>query len=365
MAMEKNLQAATDNFIRVISDPLSSNDEVNTSLQPCFELLPNSSEDEVNTFLKRVMSLTSLPDIERASLATTVCGYLVEQGFPSYAILNDFIDFYERLLDKSNPFFHVLFSHIEKIKIEGEERDEEINKIYSELINDQELVDNDTYNAIISLDKFYACGISLFSINKENFETAKSRLNEKVEFIGNYSQGCYWIARLFTVLFNEPVVVIDIDREIGFEGKISGIVDNYQLQHLLMGLPMLNDGETSISKESLAIANGTGPQSSEETIECKWNMYNLELCTQPTWKTLINNKENPAQSIEFREYWIWSEGAPMDIPVYSNHRVILLGLPSYSRSSRAQRTFKNLKANIDIEKVLTEEEIRKWLNRTV
>jgi len=356
------LQQATENFIRVISDPLSSNEDVNTSLQPCFRLLADSNEEDVNIFMKRTFALVNLPNIERASLATTICGYLVENGFPSNAILYDFIDFYEGLLDKSRPFFDLLSSHTSKMRVPEEEKEEAINKIYSELLNDEDLVDNDTYNAVIALDKFYACGISLFSINRENFEKAKVRLKDKVVITGNYSQGCYWIDRLFTVLFDEPVVVIDIDNEIGFEGKINGVVDNYQLQHLLMGIPLLNKNGVSISEENLAIVNGTGPQSSENSIESKWNMYNLGLCTQPTWKTLVNNQEDISQSIEFRDYWIWSEGSPMDIPVYDGYRVILLGAPSYSRSSRIQRTFKNLKANIDIEKELSEEEINRWLN---
>ena len=356
------LQKVTDEFVRVISDPLSTNEDVNASLQPCFKLLPDSSEQDVNQFLSRLMSLTSLPNMERASLATTICGYLVENGFPSDAVLYDFIDFYEGLLDKSLPFFEILSAHISKMRVVQEERDEAINQIYSELLNDEDVVDNDTYNAVISLDKFYACGISLFSISRDNFEKAKVRLKDKVASVENYSEGCFWIGKLFTVLFDEPVVVIDVDNQVGFEGKISGIVDNYQLQHLLMGLPLLNNGTASISEENLAIAKGTGMQTSENSIENKWNMYHLGLCHQPNWQMLINNEENPSQSVEFRQYWIWSEGSPADIPVHNGRRVILLGLPSYSRSSRAQRTFKNLKASIVVENELSGEEIDKWLS---
>lgn len=355
------LQKATDEFIRVISDPLSSNEDVNTFLQPCFKLLPDSNEQDVNRFMRKLMALTSLPDMERASLATTICGYLVENGFPSDTVLYDFIGFYEGLLDKSRPFFEILSAHIGKMRVVQEEREEAVNQIYSELLNDEDVVDNDTYNAVISLDKFYACGVSLFSINRHNLEKAKVRLKDKVSFVADYSEGCFWINKLFTVLFDEPIVVIDIDRRIGFEGKISGIVDNYQLQHLLMGLPILNDGGASISEENFAIANGAGVQTSENSVENKWNMYHLGLCYQPNWQTLINNEENPNQSVEFRQYWIWSEASPVDIPVYKGHRSVLLGLPSYSRSSRAQRTFKNLKAEITIEKELSKEDIATWL----
>lgn len=359
------LQKATDEFIRVISDPLSSNEDVNSSLQPCFKLLPDSSEQDVNRFMRRLMALTSLPDMERASLATTICGYLVENGFPSDAVLYDFIGFYEELLDKSRPFFEILSAHVSKMRVVQEEREEAVNQIYSELLNDEDIVNNDTYNAVISLDKFYACGVSLFSINKDNLEKAKTRLKGKVTFVADYNEGCFWINKLFTVLFDEPIVVIDIDRRIGFEGKISGIVDNSQLQHLLMGLPILNDGVVAINEENLAIAKGLGAQTSENIVEDKWNMYHLGLCHQPNWQTLINNKESPDQSVKILQYLIWSEASPADIPVYNGRRTVLLGLPSYPRSSRAQRTFKNLKATITIERELSEEEITAWLKGDV
>ena len=358
------LQKVTDEFIRVMSDVLSSNEEVNAALQPCFKALSDSDEEGVNEFMKRTFLLVSLPDLERASLAATVCGYLVERGFPSYAIVDDFIGFYEGLLDKTVSFYKILFSQIEKLDVAEEERDEKIDELYSDLINDKEIISNEVYNAIMSLDKFYACGISFFSINKDNFYKAKMRLKEKVNFVGNYSQGCYWFSTLFNVLFDEPVIVIDVDKKIGFTGKINGIVDNYQLQHLLMGLPMLNDGNPAICDEDLAVVNGTGEQTTDRSIENKWNMYNLELCTKTGWNEFINTDE-PAKSIEYRDCWIWSEGSPQDISVHNGKRVILLGKPSYSRSSRMQRTFKNLNANVKIEKELSKEEIDQWLYHTI
>ncbi len=358
------LQKATDEYIRVMSDVLSTNEEVNAALQPCFKALSEADEEGVNEFMKHTFSLVNLPDLEKASLAATVCGYLVERGFPADSIIDDFINFYEGLIDKSLTFFRMLFYQIDKLDTDDEQRDEKIDEIYSELINDKELISNDVYNAISALDKFYACGISLFSTDKNNFYKAKEKLQQKVDFVGNYSQGCYWFSTLFSVLFDELVVVIDIDRSIGFVGKINGIVDNYQLQHLLMGMPYLNNGKSVITEEDLAVVNGTGEQTTDRSIENKWNMYNLELCSKEDWQTLINTDE-PGKSVEYRDSWIWSEGKPQDITRYDGRRVILLGMPSYSRSTKVQRTFKNLKANIEIEKELSKEEIDKWLYHTI
>jgi len=353
-----NLRQATDEFIEIMSSPLSSNDEVNSHLQKCFKYLSDADKKEVDLFMKRVFSLSGLANLERASLATTICGYLVEKGFPSEAILPDLINLYDNLLNKARIFYEMLYAEVRNIDEMDEERDAKINKIFSDLVSDKEVISTETYNSIVSLDKFYACAISLFSINKENFHIAKKRLGEKVAFVGAYNEGCYWIDKLFTVLFDEPVIVIDIDNKVGFKGKINGVVDNYQLQHLLMGIPLLNNGETAISEEDLQVVNGEGEQKTDRSIESKWNMYNLELCEQTNWQKII---DNPSQSVELRNTWIWGEGAPKDISVHNGYRVILLGLPSYSRSSTIQRTFKNLEASIEIESKLTAEEIDSWL----
>lgn len=357
----ENLQQATDDFIEAMSSPLSSNEEVNSLLQNCFKHLSDASREDVNFFMKRIFALSGLPNLDRASLATTICGYLVEKGFPSDAILPNMISLYDNLLNKSRIFYEMLYAEIRNIDELDENREAKINKIFSNLVSDKEIISTETYNAIISLDKFYACAISLFSISKDNLAAAKKRLGEKVAFVGAYNQGCYWIDKLFTVLFDEPIVVIDIDKKRGFKGKISGVVDNYQLQQLLMGLPLLNDGKISISEEDLEVINGEGEQKTEKSIECKWNMYNLELCEQVNWQRVVNNIENSSQSIELRNTWIWGEGIPSDISVHDGCRVVLLGIPSYSRSSTVQRTFKNLKADIEIEKELSSEEIDSWL----
>jgi hypothetical protein len=357
----ENLQQATDDFIEAMLSPLSSNEEVNSLLQGCFKHLSDANEENVNFFMKKVFALSELPNIDRASLATTICGYLVEKGFPSDAILPNMINLYDNLLNKSRIFYEMLYAEIRSIDELDKNREAKINKIFSNLVSDKEVISTETYNAIVSLDKFYACAISLFSISKDNLAVAKKRLGEKTAFVGAYNQGCYWINKLFNVLFDEPLVVIDIDKRIGFKGKMNGVVDNYQLQQLLMGLPLLNDSKTSISKEDLEVVNGEGEQKTEKAIECKWNMYNLELCEQANWQRILNNTENSLLSVEYRDTWIWGEGTPSDITVHDEYRVVLLGTPSYSRSSTVQRTFKNLKASIEIEEELTSEEIDNWL----
>ncbi|NDV78371.1 hypothetical protein [Dysgonomonas sp. 511] len=361
----QTLHNTTDSLIGVMKDVMSSIDDVNAALQQCFKLISDSSEEDIKYFMSNIFALNSLTDIEKASLATTVCGYLVERGFPSEYILKDTIDLFDTLLTQAKPFYDMFYAEVRSIEENDENRDEKIQAVFSNLIQDKEVVTPEMYRAVTAIEKFYPCAISVFSIDKENFYEARERLAEKAAYISRYNQGAYWLNTLFAVLFDEPVIMIDIDREVGFEGRINGIVDNYQLQHLLMSLPILNDGKSAISEEDFAVVNGSGEQSTDRSIESKWNMYNLELCSQPGWDVKVKNQANPASSIEYRNCWIWSEGAPADISFYDGYRVILLGKPAYSRSSRVQRAFRNLKAGIEVIKPLSPEEIGKWLNNTI
>lgn len=360
----KNLAEATNNLIEAISSNQSSDKEVNKALHQCFEYLPDSNKEEIDTFMKRVFALSSLPNIDRASYATSICGHLAEHGFPADAIVDDLIDFYDNLLDKSKPFFDLFYSKVEELEDSDEDdedydKDSEIDALYLDLLNDEDFVSEELRNTVISLDKFYSCAIAVFSADKENLYKGKDRLQKKVAYIGNYSEGCYWLDKLFTVFFDEPVIVIDIDKKIGFSGKINGIVENFQLQHLLMSLPFLNDGESAISEETLAVINGTGEQRSDKIIECKWNMYNREVIESPEWNDFISGKSDLPTDLS--DTWIWSEGAPSHISVHNGYRVILLGKASYKRTSHAQRTFNSLKAGIEIENELSSEEINEWL----
>lgn len=349
-----NLAEATKEFITTLSSPLSSNEEVNSNLQDCFNCLNQATATEIDEFMLDLFGVFGLPDVERGSLAATICGYLVEQGFSGKAILIDLIRFYESLLDKSRPFFDMFLNQVATISEDDENRDEKVNAIFQDILKDKDITSNETAYAVVALDKFYTCAVSLFSINRDNFYAAQNILKDKVAYPARYNQGCYWLDKLFSVLFDEPVVIIDIDSKAGFEGTISGIVDNYQLQHLLMASPMLNGGQPALSQEYIDIVSGYSKEyTSENVIESKWNMYSA---------TFLDNKDEE-QAVNTTT-WIWSEGSPSDIPIYKGLRMILLGKPSYIRESRVQRTFRNLKANIEIDKVLTDEEIDKWLDKT-
>jgi hypothetical protein len=104
------------------------------------------------------------------------------------------------------------------------------------------------------------------------------------------------------------------------------------------------------------IARGNGPQQSSDTVTGIWNMY--------TWQAIAPGLALPdAGNRESTAFWIWNEGTPEDIPAFQGRRAVLLGPASYPRSWRSQRMFRSLQARLEIEHVLTKNEIGEWLQQ--
>ena len=165
---------------------------------------------------------------------------------------------------------------------------------------------------------------------------------------------------MLTVSENEPIVVIDPQATAGILGRISGVVDNFQLNVLLMdGFPKSGlFARRRVPRRVAEIARGNGPQQSNDIVTGVWNMY--------TWQAIESALTLPdAGDQGSSDFWIWNEGIPEDIPVFEGHRVILLGPASYPRSWQSQRMFNNLQASLEIEQKLTKDEIHNWLKQMV
>jgi hypothetical protein len=162
------------------------------------------------------------------------------------------------------------------------------------------------------------------------------------------------------VLEDEPVVVIEPETKLAILGGISGVVDNFQLNVLLMdGFPKSGlFARRRVPQRVAAIARGEGPQQSSDTVTGVWNLY--------TWEAIESGGTLPDPGdTGSSKFWIWNEGTPADIPVFDGRRAILLGPASYPRSWQSQRMFSKLQAKLEIERKLTEDETDDWLRRMV
>ncbi|MDP1847817.1 MAG: hypothetical protein Q8K79_08500 [Solirubrobacteraceae bacterium] len=149
-----------------------------------------------------------------------------------------------------------------------------------------------------------------------------------------------WLRAMLTVLDEEPYVAIEPATRTGIVGRMSGIVENFQLNTLLMD--EFPRDEPRVSKEAVAVARGSGPQQIDETVTGVWNLY--------TYAALRPGGELPdASDRDYADTWIWNEGMPADVPVVDGHRVILLGPAEPTRSWPAQRMFLRLPARLTAE----------------
>ena len=200
------------------------------------------------------------------------------------------------------------------------------------------------------LHEIWPGAIALLSVDPAARAEA-SDLAPVAENIEEVHEAAGWLRAMLTVLDEEPYVAIDPATRTGIVGRMSGIVENFQLNTLLMD--EFPRDEPRVSKAAVAVARGNGPQQIDETVTGVWNLY--------SYGALLPGGElAEATDRAYADTWIWNEGMPSDIPVLDGHRVILLGPASMERSWPAQRMFLKLPARLTAE-LLDESALDEWL----
>lgn len=350
----ETLEEAKAALLENIKEP-NLNKDMPKSLEQCFEFFENSPKEVIEAIKSEIFSLIDTPVLGQSVHAFSVYTSILEHAYISEGDIPKVIELYKGHLVKSLPFFELLDKEVKK----GEEGENELDLdgLYSFLIKDREQVAEEVAKSVVLIDNMTQNLINIISLNPSYIRQAEEALSEQVRFVKDYNQGVFWMERLFETLFDEPIVVIDVDKHIGIEGKMSGVNDNAQLQLLLMGMSELNEIPL-VNGVSLAVVNGTGPHVSPSVTEGKWNMYNYDIVKEEGWHEI---KIGPAKTLELESKWVSLQGAPSEISVHDGKRVLLLGRPTYKRQMRVQRTFKNLRADITVEKILSEEEVDSWL----
>lgn len=152
------------------------------------------------------------------------------------------------------------------------------------------------------------------------------------------------LAYALAVLDDELLVVLHRPTRTGFEVRIGGIGDNFQL-HTLLAHVLVGGGHvpgTAPSAESVRLA--TDPKPARER---------TEIMATGAFELLAPNGTR-----------IWNEGLPDDIPVVEGRRLLVLDEPAYQRSWNADRCFPHLPGMAELARVLTTEETGAWYART-
>lgn len=152
------------------------------------------------------------------------------------------------------------------------------------------------------------------------------------------------LAYALAVLDDEPLVVLHRPTGTGFEVRIGGVGDNFQL-HTLLAHVLVGGGHVPGAKpsaESVRLATDPEPARGRS-----------EAVATGTFELLAPDGTR-----------IWNEGLPDDIPVVEGRRLLVLDEPTYQRSWNADRFFPHLPGVAELTRVLPEGETRAWFART-
>jgi hypothetical protein len=152
------------------------------------------------------------------------------------------------------------------------------------------------------------------------------------------------LAYALAVLDDEPLVVLHRPTGTGFEVRIGGIGDNFQL-HTLLAHVLVGGGHvpgTAPSAESVRLATDPEPTRGR-----------TEAVATGAFELLAPDGER-----------IWNEALPDDIPVVEGCRLLMLDEPMYQRSWNADRFFPLLPGTAELTRVLSADEARTWFART-
>ncbi len=202
------------------------------------------------------------------------------------------------------------------------------------------------------LHEIWPGAIALLSVDPAARAEA-SELAAVAEKIEEVHEAAGWLRAMLSVLDDEPYVAIEPSTRTGIVGRMSGIVENFQLNTLLMD--EFPRDEPRVSRAAVDVARGAGPQQIDEDVTGTWNLY--------TYGALTSGGElaDPAD-LAYADTWIWNEGMPVDIPLLHGHRVILLGPASPVRTWPAQRMFLRLPARLTAD-LLDESAVSGWLTK--
>lgn len=346
------LSETTNVLIATARNGVATEEQLIAAAQSFFGEAAQAPQNDVNAALRSISRHFELENPRRGAYLALVCGAVIERGADPLAIAGSLTSALEPLLMAAGD---LAAACVAKLPVENEYDEAALEQILSQVGPSRP----EQIAAWEALEQFWQPAIAVYSRSLEARQGA-GRLREVAAKLSQFHVAGHWLALMLTVLDREPILVIEPATSLGFLGRISGVVDNFQLNTLLMdAFPQSSPGATRrVTQSALDVARGLGDQESDETVASVWNLY--------TWLGILPDLSlPPAEEYGTNQFWVWNEGIPADIPVFEGRRVILLGPHSYPRMWPSQRMFTALPAHLECERILTGDEVDEWLRRMV
>jgi hypothetical protein len=341
-------------LIATVRDATSGQTDMQAAAQSLLNAAARATAAEANAALSELAPFIALGDLSRGTFLAVVCGALVENGCDPSALSEPLSRQLQSLLESSAQLAEACNARMPKLKGEKEDNPEVTFEHARQQVARDMPLENAAWEA---LNTFWRPAIAVFSVSP--VARAKARtLRDWATKIAADHEGGHWLRLMLSVLDNEPVLAIEPETRLGMLARMSGVVDNFQLNVLLMDkFPRSGIlARRRISKQVADVARGVGPQQTNEIVTGAWNLYN--------WKAIQPGLCLPDPK-GASDCWVWNEGVPEDIPLFEGRRAVLLGPASYSRTWGCQRMFDKLPATLEIERQLTKGEITDWLQKMV
>ncbi len=326
-------------------------DRLRVIVQNFLGAAPGAPEADIAGALSILGSAYALQHSDGKLTVLSAAGYLIESGADPAPLVVPTLDFLQRQTPLASAFQDACAA---QIPADTDDPDEAFRRAASLLRSSMP----EAAEAWAELEALYVPVISILAASPAARAQGRA-LASSMDKLREYNGGASWLWPMLMVLDQEPMLVIEPETRLGLIGKISGVSSNFQLHVLLMNVFPQSGRESGprLSRKAADVARGNIPeQRAEETITGHWNMH--------AWTALRGtDKLSTDHSEASIRHWIWNEGVPADIPVFDGYRVILLGPPSYERLFASQRDFRTLRADIDVERLLSSNEVNAWIER--
>jgi len=369
--------SAVSEFIDAIRGQKAWVDELNNHSQKVGGLLEEATPAEVEESLRQFASLfPNVPPVATGLVALS-CGSLVERGGNPEIAGAALLNLLPRILEAVTDFLNRCRARLEadpdvtaEIQNRAQKDDYDLDTYIADESWDAlaqrygpELFQEAPIAVFAHMSEYVYClgVIAHLSQSKQLRSVARARpelLQRSLEVNAAAGRGSF-LTDMLRVLDDERLIVLYPGEQKGFEVRISGIADNFQLHTLLAG-ELIGDPKAGwLSGEKpdpkvVAQARGAEITARLHTTGA-FNLWN--------WTGLQPDGKLPAGQTFGHACWIWNEGNPGDILPFEGVRVVLLGSPPYSRSWNAGRRFANMPAEFVVEHILAPDVVRDWLAR--
>jgi hypothetical protein len=335
----------------VAADGDAAQETARRAAQDVIDASRGADATDVRAALEILGEAYSLPRTVHLPLALSVAGALVERGADATPLVAPVVEFLQRVTPLAADFHDAC---IAQVPDDADDEDEAFRQVAGRLRATMPQV----AEAWDALEALYVPVIAVLAASPAARAQSRS-IAAKMNHLNSHNAGASWLSPMLMVLDREPILVIEPAAGLGLVGTMSGISSNVQLHMLLMDIfpqPDALNGRRISQKVADIMRGNVAEQQIDSPITGHWNLH--------AWTALRGtgrlSRDHNESSIS---HWIWNEGLPADIPLFDRYRVVVLGPPSYARSFAAQRDFLGLRADIEVERVLSPDEVDAWVRR--